>query len=143
MLDPSKFKAEIRQSSSGDQVTLTNGLIRRVIRLDPSPATVGFDNLMTDESIIRAVRPEGYVTLSGIRFPIGGLTGQPNRAFLLPSWPGQMAAPEQALELVGLETGRPEARIQRSRPQRNLSRSLQRHCRATIKNDYRASVTLG
>ena len=58
LLDPSPFKAQVERSADGREVVLENGLVRRVIRLEPNAATITFDNLMTGESIIRAVRPE-------------------------------------------------------------------------------------
>ena len=65
------------RSADGREVVLDNGLVRRVIRLAPNAATVAFENLMTGESIIRAVRPEASVVLDGVRYEVGGLRGQP------------------------------------------------------------------
>jgi len=86
LIDPSPFKARIETSPDGRTIALTNGLIRRTIRLVPDAASVEFRNLMTDETILRAVHPEAAVTLDGKRFEIGGLRGQPDQAYLLPSW---------------------------------------------------------
>ena len=76
LLDPSSFKAQVARSADGREVILDNGLVRRVVRLAPNAATVLFENLMTGESIIRAVRPEARVMLDGIGYEIGGLGGQ-------------------------------------------------------------------
>lgn len=111
LLDNARFKAEIHRDDDGNRITLDNGLVRRVFQLRPAVATIAYDNLMNDEPILRSVGPEGYVTLEGIRFPIGGLVGQPNRAFLLPAWLGQLSAPDGAWKLVGIETGKPRARL--------------------------------
>jgi hypothetical protein len=54
---------------------LENGLIRRTWRLEPDAATVGFDNLMTDQPVIRAVKPEAILTLNQVPVVVGGLTG--------------------------------------------------------------------
>jgi hypothetical protein len=42
-------------------VALTNGLVERRFRLSPNAATVGFENLMTGESLLRGVKPEAAV----------------------------------------------------------------------------------
>ena len=56
LIDPSPFKARITTDDSRKEIALDNGLIRRVFRLAPNAATVDFRNLMTGESILRAVR---------------------------------------------------------------------------------------
>ena len=58
-----KEHALVQRSADGRQVTMTNGLIRRVWRLDPAAATVAFDNLMTGASLIRGVKPEAELDL--------------------------------------------------------------------------------
>ena len=40
------------------EITLGNGLIRRVFRLAPNAAEVAFDNLLTGAALPRAVKPE-------------------------------------------------------------------------------------
>ncbi len=105
LLDSSSYKARIETSADENHVAIANGLIRRTFQLKPAVATVGLDNLMTGETIIRAVGPEGYVTLDGVRYAIGGLKGQPNRAFITAQWLGQLTPFPRALQLIGIETG--------------------------------------
>ena len=71
--------------TDGRSIALTNGLVRRTFRIAPNAATVDFRNLVTDETILRAVRPEASLTLDGKRFDVGGLRGQPDQAYLLPA----------------------------------------------------------
>jgi hypothetical protein len=111
LLDPSPFKAQVARSADGREVVLENGLVRRVIRLAPNAATVSFENLMTGESIIRAVRPEARVVLDGVGYEIGGLGGQPAQGFLEPAWIETLKANPAAFQFVGLKTGRTEARF--------------------------------
>jgi len=111
LLDPSAFKARVGQSADGREVVLDNGLVRRVIRLAPNAATVSFENLMTGESIIRAVRPEARVVVDGVRYEIGGLGGQPVQSFLKPAWIETLEAKPDAFQFAGLKTGRTEARF--------------------------------
>jgi len=111
LLDPSSFKARVVRSADGREVVLDNGLVRRVIRLAPNAATVSFENLMTGESIIRAVRPEARVVLDGVSYEIGGLGGQPVQSFLKPAWIETLAAKPDAFQLASLKTGQTEARF--------------------------------
>ena len=103
--------AAYRGSTAADLV-LDNGLIRRVFRLQPNAATVGFQNLMTGSSILRAVKPEATLSLNGRPWDIGGLVGQPEHGYLLPEWVNQMAAATGAWRCVGFELKRTEAPFQ-------------------------------
>ena len=58
LIDPSPFKARVSVSKDGRQVELNNGLLRRVIRLQPNAATVALDGLASGESLLRGVKPE-------------------------------------------------------------------------------------
>ena len=54
LIEPSPFKARVSVSPDGRELELNNGLIRRVIRLQPNAATVALDNLVNGESLLRA-----------------------------------------------------------------------------------------
>jgi hypothetical protein len=82
LIDGASYKAEVKVDSARKQLVLTNGLLRRTFRIAPNCATIGFENLVTGESIIRGVKPEARVVIDGVRFDVGGLTGQRNYAFL-------------------------------------------------------------
>ena len=86
LLDAAPFKAGVFRSGNPHELVLENGLVRRTFRLAPNAATVGLDHQVTGHAVLRAVRPEAEVTLDGTRHPVGGLSGQPNHAFLLPAW---------------------------------------------------------
>ncbi len=111
LLEGSSFKAQIKTNLESHEVTLENGLIRRVIRLAPNAATVSFENLTTGESIIRGVRPEARVVLDGVSYDVGGLGGQPVQNFLQPAWINQLQAKPDAFQFGGLKTGQTEARF--------------------------------
>jgi len=87
------------------EIVLSNGLIGRTFRLAPNAATVGFDNLMTGESILRGVKPEAIVRINGVDCTIGGLTGQPNYAFLRPDWLENLKADPNAFQFERYEIG--------------------------------------
>lgn len=104
-------KASVYRRAHPDEIELANGLIRRVFRLAPNAATVGFDNLMTGETVIRGVKPEAIVEIDGKRYSVGGLLGQPDYAFLNPAWLGQMTSDPEGFEFVGFEVGATRARF--------------------------------
>lgn len=111
LLDGSPYKAGVQRSKGKNEVVLSNGLISRTFRVSPNAATVGFDNLMTGQSIIRGVKPEAFVTIDGIPYEVGGLTGQPNYAFLRPEWIDQLKANPNAMQFAGMEVGTPSERM--------------------------------
>jgi hypothetical protein len=78
LISKQNFKAEIYQTSSGKDIVLSNGLLKRQIRISPNAATIDFKNLRTNEQFIRSVRPEARITIDGKTYNIGGLYGQKN-----------------------------------------------------------------
>ena len=111
LLNPAPFKATVQRSADGVEMTLANGIVRRVFRLQPATATVALDNITTGESLVRSVRPEGFVTLNGSQFKLGGLTGQPAHNFIKAEWLNTMKAEPAAWKCVGASTGRTVARF--------------------------------
>jgi hypothetical protein len=93
------------------EIALDNGLLRRVFRLHPNAATVGFDNRMTGEALLRSVRPEAVLSLDGVSYSVGGLTGQPDLAYLLPEWLDTMTSDPNAFRFQGYEVGKTTARF--------------------------------
>lgn len=111
LLDATSFSAGAYCTDRPNEIALDNGLIRRTFRLSPNGATVGLDNLVSGATVVRAVRPEASVTIDGIRYDVGGLTGQPNHAFLLPEWLDQMKTNADAFQFNGFTVGEPEPRF--------------------------------
>jgi hypothetical protein len=109
LIDPSTFTSTISQQ--GNQLILQNGLIRRVIRLSPDAATVGFDDLVTQETLLRSVRPEAIVQLDGKKYEVGGLLGQKIHNYLDPRWLAHMTANPAAFHFAKLELGKTVARF--------------------------------
>ena len=103
LIDPAPFKAQVTPSADGRQLELSNGLLRRIIRLEPNAATVALDNLVSGQALLRGVKPEAVVELDGTRYGVGGLKGQPNYAFLRPEWIDQLRADPAAFRYVGYE----------------------------------------
>ncbi len=106
---PTQAKAALYRGVNDQELCLDNGLIRRTFRLSPNAATVAFDNVMTGASLIRGVKPEAIVSLDGTAFNVGGLTGQPEYAYLLPEWVNQLQAEPGSFRGVGFATGPTQA----------------------------------
>jgi len=111
LLDPSPYKARVTPSADGRSVELNNGLVRRIFQLQPNAACVALDNLATGASLLRSVRPEARLELDGVKYDIGGLTGQPIHNYLDPKWLETMKAGPAAFYFTGLKTGKTEARF--------------------------------
>jgi hypothetical protein len=112
LIDPAPYVARATPSADGREVELNNGLVRRVIRLAPNAATVAYDNLMTGETILRSVRPEAQVELDGVKFAVGGLTGQPVHNYLDAAWVEQLKADSAAFQLRRFKLGRTAERFE-------------------------------
>ena len=104
-------RAGLFRSADGKEIVLNNGLLRRSWRLSPNAATVAYDNLITGESVIRAVKPEATVTIDGGVIPVGGLARQPDTGFLRHEWLDAMPSRSNALMFAGWETGPTQPRI--------------------------------
>lgn len=89
LIRPEGATAQLYHDSKGNLV-FSNGLISRTFSITPDVATIGFDNLVTGESLLRSVRPEASVTINKNTIEVGGLYGQPIHNYLLPEWLDQM-----------------------------------------------------
>lgn len=104
LVHPEGYRSAV--TVQGREIVMTNGLIRRVWRIAPDAATVAFDNLVTGEGILRAVKPEASLTVDDHRYDVGGLAGQPEQAYLRPEWLDGMKPNAGAFHFAGFETGR-------------------------------------
>ncbi len=86
LVNPAPYQAKVSENKTTGDLTLENGLARRVIRLAPNAATVTLENLVSGEHLLRAVAPEARVTLDGTEYPVGGLTGQSIQNYLKEDW---------------------------------------------------------
>ncbi|HIG30238.1 MAG TPA: alpha-galactosidase [Verrucomicrobiales bacterium] len=105
------FRAQVSVSDDGKELVLENGLVRRVFRLEPNAATVALDNLMTGTSLLRAVKPEASVRINGESYSIGGLSGQPNHAYLAQEWLDILSSDSGSFQFVDYHTGVPVERF--------------------------------
>ncbi|MBX7134766.1 MAG: hypothetical protein K1X67_19025 [Fimbriimonadaceae bacterium] len=106
-----RTKAAVYRSADSRELILANGLLARRILIAPNAATISLRNLRTGEEFVRAVRPEAIVSIDGKTIDVGGLTGQPNRAFLAPEWLADLKATPGSLGFLGFEVGKPRERL--------------------------------
>lgn len=86
LIDASQAKATVSQTHDGKDIVLSNGLVSRVFRIFPNLATIDFLNLMTGESMLRAVSTEGVLQIDGKDYPLGGLDGQFEYGYIQYDW---------------------------------------------------------
>jgi hypothetical protein len=102
LIEAPAIKATVIQEDQ-KKLTLSNGLISRTIHLTPNAATVSLKNLVSGEEYIRSVMPEALVSINGISYPIGGLSGQKEHAYLKQEWLEEMKTIKNAFQLQGTE----------------------------------------
>jgi hypothetical protein len=92
LVSPVVFKAEVYKTSDGKDIILYNGLVKRTFRLQPNVACIDYKNMSNGQQLLRSVRPEASVTINGTAYSVGGLYGQEENAYLLPSWVNNFSA---------------------------------------------------
>ena len=96
-------KSAVYRTSEGN-IAFSNGLVTRMFSMTPNGATIGFDNLVANESLLRAVGPEAVLWINGQEIKVGGLTGQPIGNYLLNKWIPTLKADPFSLKLVSFST---------------------------------------
>ncbi|MDH4090771.1 MAG: alpha-galactosidase [Cyclobacteriaceae bacterium] len=86
LLHKPPVNAAVYKSADGKDVILYNGLVKRVFRIQPNVVCVDFRNCTTGQQLLRAVKPEARIVLNNKVYNVGGLYGQKENAYLLPSW---------------------------------------------------------
>ena len=111
LIESGKHPGGVFRGDDGREIVLANGLIRRAFRVAPNAGCVAFDNLMTGESLLRGVKPEARLRLDGVDCDVGGLSGQPNYAYLDAETEEKLTADPLAFRFVGYETGKTRERF--------------------------------
>ena len=83
---PLTKKAQVYKSEDGKDIILFNGLVKRIFRLQPNTACIDYSNMSNGQQLLRALKPEAIVTIDGNDYNVGGLYGQTEKAYLIPSW---------------------------------------------------------
>ncbi len=86
LINPPAQKAEVLTNDKGKELILSNGLLKRVFRLQPNLACVSFKNLSNGQELLRSIKAEARIHIDGKEYPVGGLYGQKENAYLLPAW---------------------------------------------------------
>lgn len=86
LLTPEKSKAGIYRSPDGKSIIIANNMVARTFRIFPNLATTHITNRMNGESMLRAASSEGFIQIDGKKWTVGGLSGQPERAYLKKEW---------------------------------------------------------
>ncbi|HEY6226921.1 MAG TPA: alpha-galactosidase [Verrucomicrobiae bacterium] len=112
LITPSKRRAEIFRSADAPEIVMNNGFISRAWRIAPNAACVTFDNLMTDQTVIRGVKPEAVIEIDNVKYSVGGLSGQRNYAYLRTEWLDTMTNDTRTFQFTGFEIGAPQKRLE-------------------------------
>lgn len=114
LVTPIKTPVELLLKQQKDQLSakllLTNGLISREFYIADNLACVGFKNEYNDAQYLRAIKPEARVMIDSTWYNIGGLSGQPEKSYLLESWYPNLIADPSAFRFVSIEVVQPTAR---------------------------------
>ncbi len=107
---PANRKSGVYRSGP-NELTMTNGLISRRFSAAAQCGYRGLDNLVTGAAIIRGVKPEAILELDGVKYPVGGLVGQPEYAYMRPEWIDLLKNDPAAFQFVSFEVGRTKERF--------------------------------
>jgi hypothetical protein len=80
LIKPTAKKAAIFFENK--QLTLDNGLVRRVFLLEPNVSCIRYTNLSSGQELLRSIEPEARLVLNGQSYNVGGLSGQKEKAYL-------------------------------------------------------------
>ena len=111
LIQPPNLPSTVHSDENQQELYLDNGLLRRRFRLEPNAATVGFDNLITGTSVIRAVKPESGLNSTATGTISGALWVSQNMAYLLPEWVDAMQADPKAFVFENYDSGPIEAHL--------------------------------
>lgn len=111
LITPGPYKAGIEADAGSGTLRLSNGLVERTFLLRPNAATVDLRNLVTGETLLRAVRPEAVVVIDGRSRKVGGLEGQVEQAYLTTEALGQMTSDPAAFHFRDYRSGPLEQRF--------------------------------
>ena len=92
LIDTLDHRARIEKSKNGKDIVMTNGLVERTFRLSPNIACISLLNLSSGQQLLRAISPEASIGIDNKVYHVGGLYGQPEKAYLLDEWPDLLHA---------------------------------------------------
>ncbi len=114
LISPVKQKVQLflQKSNNGEtaKLLLTNGLASRTFYIAGNLTCFSLKNLSNGAEYIRAVKPEARVMLDSVWYNVGGLSGQPEKAYFLESWCKDLIADSNSFRFSGMDVKLPEAR---------------------------------
>ncbi|WP_316753111.1 LamG-like jellyroll fold domain-containing protein [Pedobacter gandavensis] len=114
LVHPVNTPVQLFLKKGSDQLSakllLTNGLLSREFYVAENLACVGFKNEYNDAQYLRAIKPEARVMIDSTWYDIGGLSGQPEKSYLMESWYPDLIAEPSAFRFTGMEVIKPVAR---------------------------------
>jgi len=111
LLDPSPYVAVAERDAARGELTLDNGLVRLHLCTGGRFALLGLEQRTAERQLLRAAAPLGSFVIDGEEFAMGGLTGQPNRAFLADGWLAEMKPDPTAFRAIEVAIGPIEERF--------------------------------
>ena len=122
MVTPCAVPVTVAFNAETNQIELQNGLVHLSFTTKPDCAVVVYKNLVTGNSLLRAVTPLASVTLDGTHYDVGGLQGQPDRAFLRTQWISSLSAIPSSFHFAGYTVSEPTERFpwKHTRPAQDL-----------------------
>ncbi len=85
LITPPTQRAELTSTNNNKDLILSNGLFKRTFRLQPNLACTGFSNTTTGQELLRSIKAEARITINGKIYSVGGLHGQLENAYLVPT----------------------------------------------------------
>ena len=109
---PSSFPFPTLTKNADTSLTLSNGLISKTFAFGAGTGfgTIDFRDEISSTSLLRAIEPEGYVSLSGLNYSLGSLiqTGTEYHAYLNRSSTGIVFNPD-GFDAISYSLGTPQA----------------------------------
>lgn len=104
---PAQVQVALAADGQSARLALGNGLISRSFFVGPNLACYSYRNLRNRAEFLRAIKPEMRLKLDGTWYDVGGLLGQPERAYLVEAWLGDLRGSPQSFRFLGFTTGQP------------------------------------
>lgn len=102
LVESPSVKASVYKTPNGKDIILFNGLVKRTFRIDPNIACIDYKNLINGQQLLRAVKPEAKIIVNSKAYHVGGLYGQKENAYLLPSWVDSFKAGVSDFKFINL-----------------------------------------
>ncbi len=99
------YPARLTRGDAEHSLVFSNGLLRQEWRTAPAPAIVSLRDETTGHEYLRATGPEAQVTIDGVTYPVGGLTGQQSSNFLAAAEMASLKPLEKSFVLEKITSG--------------------------------------